>query len=107
MAKQPASEAPAETPTEAPGTIPVGTTPLPRKDAEFVFKDMASCPAWVDKNWASYDNGPALALPVNLDGSSPYTTIIAHPGDTVKYVAETPEAAAHFEVIPAETTEAA
>jgi hypothetical protein len=59
----------------------------------------------VDKGWASYDVGPALALPAgNLDGTGPYTTKIARVGDKVLFVAATASKPAHFEVIPKEPT---
>lgn len=89
-----ADPAPAETPK--PWEPPTG-------DQEFEFKDVASAPAWVDKGWASYDLGPALALPAgDLYGDGPYTTISARVGDKVMFVAATPSRPAHFEVIAKE-----
>lgn len=83
----------------------VDTTPppLPSADEEFVFKDINSCPAWVDKGWASYSHGPALALPANLD-SYAYTTITAEAGDTVKFMAAKGAMPAHFVVIKADSS---
>jgi len=78
----------------------------PTGDQEFEFKDIASAPAWIDKGWAGYDQGPALQLPVGdaLFGEGPYTTMTARVGDTVKFVAATPSKAAHFVVIQGEPT---
>ena len=77
----------------------------PQGDQEFEFKDVASAPAWVDKSWASYDRGPALALPAgDLFGTGPYHTKIARVGDTVKFIAATPSKPARFEVIEGEPT---
>jgi hypothetical protein len=78
--------------------------PLPTSDQEFDFEDINSAPAWVDKSWASYDGGPALALPVDLLGEGPYTTITARVGDKVMFVAATPSRPAHFEVVRKEPT---
>ena len=77
----------------------------PTSDQEFEFKDIESAPAWVDKGWASYDQGPALAVPASgvLD-EGPYTTQVARVGDTVKFVAATPSKGAHFVVIQGEPT---
>lgn len=75
----------------------------PNGDQEFVFETIDAAPAWVDKGWASYNMGPALALPAgDLFGSSPYTTITARVGDTVYFKAATPSKPAHFEVIQGE-----
>jgi hypothetical protein len=73
----------------------------PTSDQEFKFKDIASAPSWVDKSWASYDHGPALAVPVGnlFDTDKPYTTASARVGDTVKFVAALGSVPAHFEVI--------
>ena len=79
----------------------------PKGDQEFIFEgDIGSAPAWIDKGWASYDGGPALALPVGdaLFGEGPYTTMSARVGDTVKFVAAKPSKAAHFVVIAGEPT---
>jgi hypothetical protein len=56
---------------------------LPTSDQEFTFKSMADAPVWVDPNWASFDRGPALALPANpvYDGVGPYTPITARVGE--------------------------
>jgi hypothetical protein len=75
----------------------------PGSDQEFVFKDIQSAPEWIDRSWASYDMGPALALPQgDVLGEQAYTTQIARVGDTVKFMAATKSKAAHFEVIPGE-----
>lgn len=74
--------------------------PLPTADTSFDFTDIASAPAWVDKGWASYSAGPALALPAgDIYGEGPYTTVTAKVGDKVMFVAATPSRGAHFEVI--------
>ncbi len=58
----------------------------PTSDQEFVFDTVDAIPAWADKSWATYSNGPALAVPTgDLFVTQPYTTAIAHKGDTVKY----------------------
>lgn len=73
----------------------------PTSDQEFTFKDVASAPDWVNKGWASWDNGPALSLPANLHQPQPYTTISARVGDTVKFNNKTQS----FTVVPAEPKE--
>ena len=80
---------------------------LPKSDAEFVFKDINSVPGWVDKGWAGYDNGPALQLPRDLTGLGPYSTITAHAGETVKFVAASGAKGAFFVVIPTDKTDEA
>jgi hypothetical protein len=94
MAKNPAP-APASNPDAPSWTIPKG-------DQEFVFENIQSAPAWVDRNWASFSQGPALALPVDIYGDGPYTTLTARVGDTVYFKAATPSKPAHFEVIAGE-----
>lgn len=42
-----------------------------------------SVPDWVDKGWATYDRGPALAVPVGDPWGQPYTTNTARIGDFV------------------------
>jgi hypothetical protein len=87
----------------APATETPKVWEPPSGDQEFEFKDVASAPAWVDKSWASYDMGPALALPAgDLYGEGPYTTKTARVGDKVMFVAATPSKPAHFEVIAKE-----
>lgn len=78
----------------------------PSSDQEFEFKDIDSAPAWIDKGWAGYDQGPALQLPQGdaLFGEGPYTTQVARVGDKVQFVAATPSRAAHFVVIQKEPT---
>lgn len=75
----------------------------PTSDQEFEFKDVASAPAWVDKGWASFNMGPALAVPMgNLDGSGPYHTAYARVGDTVKFVAAKGATPGHMVIVPGE-----
>lgn len=92
----PAAANPAPTAGQ-PGWVP------PEADAEFVVGEdgVASAPEWVDKSWAAYDGGPAIAVPMgNLFGSSPQHNTIAKKGDTVKYHAPTESKGAYFEVVP-------
>lgn len=75
----------------------------PPNDEQFVFESLDAAPTWVDRNWASFDRGPALALPAgDILGEGPYTTKTARVGDTVMYKAATPSKGAHFEVIEGE-----
>lgn len=87
--------------TDAPAPSPEPWSP-PDGDQDFVFTTIQEAPAWVDRTWASFDHGPALAVPAGdvAFGSGPYTTKIAHPGDTVKFVAAKGAVPAHMEVIP-------
>jgi hypothetical protein len=76
---------------------------MPDGDQEFVFESMQAAPEWVDRNWAGFNNGPALALPAgDLFGTGPYHTKTARVGDTVLFKAATPSKAAHFEVVEGE-----
>jgi hypothetical protein len=93
------SKAPKST-TKVEGEAP----DLPTSDQEFIFKDIQSAPAWVDRGWAGYDRGPALQLPVDLSGKAPYTTKVARVGDTVRFVAAKGARPAHFEVIEGDQT---
>lgn len=96
----------AKSPAPAPenADAPVAWTP-PKGDQEFKFESMDAAPAWVDRNWASFSQGPALAVPAgDLFGSGPYTTNFARVGDTVKFVAATPSKPAHIVVIEGEPT---
>jgi hypothetical protein len=79
---------------------------LPTSDQEFTFKSMADAPAWVDPNWASFDRGPALALPANpvYDGVGPYTTITARVGDKVVFTAAKGAQPAKFTVVQADSS---
>lgn len=98
MAKSPSTKA-----TNADGTPVPEAWEAPSNDQEFVFESIDAAPAWVDKNWASFSQGPALALPAgDLYGTGPYTTKIARVGDTVLFKAATPSKAAHFEVVEGE-----
>ena len=97
MAKNPAP-APASNPDAPSWTIP-------KSDQEFTFEICRQGSLWVDKNWASFDRGPALALPAgDLFGNGPYHTKIARIGDIVYFKAATPSRPAHFEVIEGEPT---
>jgi hypothetical protein len=74
----------------------------PTTDQTFVFKDIESAPGWVDRSWASYDRGPALALPAgDIYGKPPYTTITARVGDKVVFTAANGAQPPKFTVIPA------
>lgn len=75
----------------------------PDSDQEFVFEDIASAPAWVDKSWAGYSNGPALAVPTgDLFGNGAWTTETARIGDTVKWTAPKGATPGKFTIIPGE-----
>lgn len=94
---------PAANPT--PPAVPAERWTPPENDEEFVFENIASAPSWVDKGWASYNMGPALAVPAgDIFGTPPYTTKVARVGDTVLFKAATPSKPAHFEVIAGEPT---
>ena len=94
------------TTTPMPAPVPAEPWSPPAGDEEFVFSDIASAPSWVDKGWASYNNGPALAVPAgDVYGAPPYTTKVARVGDTVKFLAATPSKPAHFEIIAGEPVE--
>lgn len=72
----------------------------PTADEEFTFTDLASAPAWVDKGWASWSNGPALALPAgDIYAEGPYTTKTARVGDKVMFIAGKAGVLPHFEVV--------
>ena len=45
--------------------------------------DLGSVPEWADKGWATYDRGPALAVPRGDPLGQPYTTVVARIGDYV------------------------
>jgi len=50
----------------------------------FVYDgELSSVPDWADKGWATYANGPALAVPKGDPNKGPYATDIARIGDTV------------------------
>lgn len=94
----PATDQPMPAPSAKPWAPPDG-------DQEFKFEGPDSLPEWVDRNWASYDRGPALAVPAgDLFGTGPYHTRIARIGDTVKFVAATPSKAAHFVIVEGEAS---
>ena len=84
------------TPVAEPWAPPTG-------DQEFTFEGTDSLPEWADKNWVSYDRGPALAVPAgDIFGAPPYTTKVARVGDTVKFIEAVGATPAHFEVIKGE-----
>lgn len=73
----------------------------PTTDQEFVFESVQAAPNWVDKSWASFDRGPALALPAgDLWGEGPYHTTTARVGDKVVFTAAKGAMPAKFTVIP-------
>jgi hypothetical protein len=75
----------------------------PTSDQEFVFDTIQNAPDWVDRNWAGFDRGPALAVPAgDLYNEHPYTTQSARPGDTVKFIAAKGSLGPHIEVIRGE-----
>jgi len=80
----------------------------PDSDQEFEFESVEAAPSWVDKGWASYSMGPALAVPQgDLLGEGPYHTTYARVGDTVKFIAATASRPAHIVVIEGEPEEGA
>lgn len=101
MAKNPDRSAPAPSRSKADDNDD-NTWQPPTSDQEFVFTSMADAPAWVDRNWASFDRGPALALPAGdaLFGTGPYTTNIARVGDKVVFTAAKGAMPAKLTVIP-------
>lgn len=107
-AAQAAAAANATTPAAPTATsAPVNGKPQPwappTEDQEFKFESIDAVPAWVDKGWASWKDGPALAVPMgDLWGEGPYHTGTARIGDTVKFLKATPSKAAHFEIIAGE-----
>jgi hypothetical protein len=86
-----------QSPAPAPAWEP------PTSDQEFKFETIDSAPSWVDKGWASWSRGPALAVPAGRIGSQPYTTNTARKGDTVKFSKKT----GLFTVVPGEPPEEA
>jgi len=104
MANQPRqSQAPAPRDTSGNGNgndAPKTWTPPPN-DQEFTFTSVAEAPNWIDKSWASFDRGPALALPAgDLYGEGPYVTTTARAGDKVVYTAAKGAMPAKFTVVP-------
>lgn len=89
------------TPAPTPDGPQVAAWTPPTGDEEFVFSSVADAPGWVDRNWAGFDRGPALAVPAgDLYGEGPYTTTMAHIGDTVKFMAANGTEPARLIVIP-------
>jgi len=76
---------------------------MPSSDQEFEFKSVQDAPGWIDKNWAGFDRGPALAVPAgDLFGDGPYHTTFAHVGDKVVFTAARGATPAKLTVIPRE-----
>ena len=75
----------------------------PQHDQDFIFTNIDEAPSWIDRGWASFDRGPALALPAgdvhHLD-NGPYTTVTARVGDKVVFTAARGANPAKFTVIP-------
>lgn len=57
----------------------------PFKDGQsFQYEgNLDNVPDWVDRNWATYDRGPALSVPVGDPLGQPYTSKVARIGDYV------------------------
>lgn len=55
------------------------------KDGERFIYDgsLGSLPEWADTGWATYDRGPALAVPKGDPLGQPYVTEVARVGDTI------------------------
>ena len=104
------ANAPTQTATSnpAPASVPAEEWRPPDEDQEFVFEGIDKAPAWVDKGWASFKQGPALALPAGdiLGWTGPYHTKFARLGDTVVFKATSGARPAHFEVIEGDPIEA-
>jgi hypothetical protein len=45
--------------------------------------DLSGLPDWADKGWATYDRGPALAVPRGDPFGQPYSTVVARIGDYI------------------------
>lgn len=87
-------------PSPAPGEEAAKAWEPPDGDQEFVFESIDAAPDWVDRSWASFSMGPALAVPAgNLDGTGPYHTKFARVGDKVLFVAAKGATPAHLEVV--------
>ena len=92
----------------APGVPPEGIRGKfwPDGDQEWKFDgDVQAAPDWIDKGWASYDRGPALAVPVGDPTKSPYTCVVARRGDTIKYTARKNGMFGKYTVVPADPVE--
>ena len=73
----------------------------PTSDQEFEFTTIDEAPAWIDRNWAGFSQGPALQVPAgDLYGSGPYHTKVARPGDTVVFKAGRAGMAPKLDVVP-------
>jgi len=89
--------------TPAPAEDTSTALAYPESDTSFTFESTDSVPDYA-KNWISWNNGPALAVPIGdiLDSDKPYATRFANLGDEVKFLANKGSVAAHWEVIPGE-----
>ena len=86
MAKASRSSSPSA--TNEDGTPQAEAWTPPTSDQEFTFTTMDEAPAWVDRGWAGFSQGPALAVPAgDLFGNGPYHTKTARPGDKVIFTA--------------------
>jgi hypothetical protein len=91
------------TPAPTPGENQVEVWTPPSGDEEFEFTTIQDAPGWVDRGWASFDRGPALAVPAgDLYGEGPYHTTFAHVGDKVVYTAPRGATPAKLSVIARE-----
>jgi hypothetical protein len=92
----------AKTTSGDPAPSPDRWTP-PGSDEEFTFESIDAAPAWIDRGWASFDRGPALAVPAgDLYGDGPYHTKIARVGDKVVFIAAKGASPAKLDVITSE-----
>jgi type II secretory pathway pseudopilin PulG len=81
-----------------------GFTP-PTEAQSYVWDgNLAEVPDWIDQGWASYDAGPALAVPQGDPSKAPYTTQPARIGDTVTYTPGKGGSFGGFKVVRAEET---
>ena len=97
MATQKSSPAPVN------GDTAVKVWEPPDSDQDWDVTTIADAPGWIDKNWASFDRGPAIAVPAgNLDFSGPYHTKMARVGDKILFLAAKGAMPAHFEVVKGE-----
>jgi len=91
----------AKQPKQSAAPSPSDDWQPPKSDQEFVFESVDAAPAWIDKNWAGFDRGPALQVPAgDLYGGAPYTTKTARVGDKVVFTAAKGGMGAKLDVIP-------
>lgn len=68
----------------APQSASPASAPKGFDGENFIYDgNLESLPDWADKGWATYDRGPALAVPKGNPLASPYTTETARIGDMV------------------------